>query len=449
MEEKSFRGVWWSPEHREVEIDVNTDLSTIPDGATAGIVKYDPGSLVQIELIGELGRPDNVSELSYIHGMTTEGDKITISDCLSKSVTRTEGSGYFATENWVGQDIFHHEHTLDGEYSSIDLHFPNLEHWTNTGTLERDDEDDQYDPRKKVVKTGRDDFSIKLVMLDYPSPHEFSSYVDSAMFSLDFNSPQNYDTISTEYIRPIQNFLSLAMINPIFPSVIRCGDVRNKIEIYPYDINYTDVDDIYPNSMFFTLDDIDFETAILEWFDHHDDIKTLHNLYFSTLYSDSMFLELEFLSLVIGLETYHRRAFPGDYHMEDMPYEAYRKAAKERLPDVAAKGRTMDLLNSIGNDYSLRERLESVVSEHRSILNSLMDVDETLKQSTNFRHELAHGLNSSQDKQELSQISSRLRAICEVFFLRAVGLEEAEITNTLTGHYRRHTHFKGEPPEHL
>jgi hypothetical protein len=71
-----------------------------------------------------------------------------------------------------------------------------------------------------------------------------------------------------------------------------------------------------------------------------------------------------------------------------------------------------------------------------------MDIDETLKQATNFRHELAHGLSSNQDKHELSQVSSRLRAICEVLFLRAIGLEEEKITDILTGHYARHNHFK-------
>lgn len=448
MESREFRGIWWSPEHRDIHIDRETDLSSIPDGATAGIVRYDPTSSAKIELFGELARPDGVSEVSYIHGMTTEGNKITISDCIWEEKNRNEGSGYFSSESWVGHTIFRHEHTSDSLFSEIDLSFPNLESWTNINTLDRDEEAEEYDPRRDVREVEGDEYSIKFVMVEHPTPHGYSSYPDQALLQLEFDSPLSYKEISADYIRPLQNFFTLGMNTPVFPDEISDGGLRNPTEIYPFNSEYSDAEETYPSSMFFTLTDVDFETAILEWFNHYENIETLHNLYFSTLYNDSTFLELEFLSLVIGLETYHRRKFPEDRHMEDIPYKAFRKAAEDRLPDVAAKSRTMDLLNSIGNDYSLGERLESVVSDHRDILNQIMDVSETVKQAKNLRHNLAHGLDSGYSTDELSPISNRLRAICQVLLLDAVGLSDKTIQETLTRYYRRHYHFKGEVPDY-
>jgi len=348
-------------------------------------------------LIGELGRPEGTSEVEYIHGMTTEGNKITISDCIAKNRNKRQGSGFFLTETWTGHNIFYHEHTLDGRFEKIVLSFPNLEHWTDIGSLDRAEEDDQYDPRREVREANGEEFSLKFIMSEFPSPHGSSTYPDSAVFEFDLSSPQSYETISTEYIYPLRNFLSLAMNESVFPEKISNGQIGNATEIYPFYIHHSDVEEIYPSSMSFTLDDIEFEDAILEWFSHHNDIRVLHDMYFSSFYHDDMYLELEFLSLLIGLETYHRRTFSDDYHMEDLPYEAFREAAKERLPDVPAKGRTINLLRSIGNDYSLKKRLESVVSDHRSILDEIIDVDETLRESTNLRHELAHGLTSDYD----------------------------------------------------
>lgn len=114
---------------------------------------------------------------------------------------------------------------------------------------------------------------------------------------------------------------------------------------------------------------------------------------------------------------------------------------------MRAKERTLNLINSIGNDYSLRSRLESVTSDYRSILDPLIDVDDTLRDSTNFRHEIAHGLGSGYDAGEMAEISSRLRAVCETLLLDAVGLDDPLIRENLIERYRRHNHFpKLTPP---
>jgi hypothetical protein len=446
MEKMSWEGIWWNPTVNDVVIDQTTDFSSIPDGTTGGSLSYSPTSGTRLELIGTLDA-DGADEVPIMHGMTTNGNTITLTNCVWKNKQEQSGSGHFATEIWVGSNVFLHTHSDSGCFDSLSISFPSLTHWFGKGNLDQDEDADEYDPRMEQKEVDCTDFDLQLVFSEFPSPHGSSTYPDEASLHLDLSSNMDFNEISRELIRPLQNYYSLAMAEQVFPKSIEAGHGFRSVEVYYRDSHYTDTQEVFPTSMSFTLNDVDFEESMLQWFDHNNKARTFHNLYFSAIYSDNMYTELEFLSLVIALETYHRHFFPNDYHMENDPYAAFRDAANERLPNVRAKERTLNLINSIGNDYSLRSRLESVTSDYRSILDPLIDVDDTLRDSTNFRHEIAHGLGSGYDAGEMAEISSRLRAVCETLLLDAVGLDDPLIRENLIERYRRHNHFpKLTPP---
>lgn len=309
MEKMSWEGIWWNPTVNDVVIDQTTDFSSIPDGTTGGSLSYSPTSGTRLELIGTLDA-DGADEVPIMHGMTTNGNTITLTNCVWKNKQEQSGSGYFATEIWVGSNVFLHTHSDGGCFDSLSISFPSLTHWFGKGNLDQDEDADEYDPRMEQKEVDCTDFDLQLVFSEFPSPHGSSTYPDEASLHLDLSSNMDFNEISRELIRPLQNYYSLAMAEQVFPKSIEAGHGFRSVEVYYRDSHYTDTQEVFPTSMSFTLNDVDFEESMLQWFDHNNKARTFHNLYFSAIYSDNMYTELEFLSLVIALETYHRHFFP-------------------------------------------------------------------------------------------------------------------------------------------
>jgi len=66
---------------------------------------------------------------------------------------------------------------------------------------------------------------------------------------------------------------------------------------------------LIPQEMLFTLQHVSqrFEDVLKQWFDSAQFLEPVFNLYFGTLYNRDMYAEQRFLSLVMALESYHRK----------------------------------------------------------------------------------------------------------------------------------------------
>ena len=241
-----------------------------------------------------------------------------------------------------------------------------------------------------------------------------------------------------DYIRPIQNFLALATGEPITPSNVK-GYFVHEGERYPTDISYQvsfSPESSYiknPDRLLFRKNDIDFEKAIKNWIQHFADNQTLHNLYFGTRYNEDMFVENNFLSLVIALESYHNDLFPEYRLMKKEEFKELINDIFESIPDGAnAKKRIKGLLKSIGNEPSIKDKLKRVFEEYSDSIRSLIEnEDQILSNARDLRNDIAHGLSSEHDIDEMLGLAGKLQVVIEIILLKEIGLSFEDITDTM------------------
>lgn len=103
-------------------------------------------------------------------------------------------------------------------------------------------------------------------------------------------------------------------------------------------------------------------TIFSNWFALYERIAMPCQLALSVLYSEGLWLHVEFLSLIQALEGFHRAVMDGTYLSKD-DYEPVRKSLCQAIP-AAVKSDHRDALKSkikYGYEFSLRKRLEAVV----------------------------------------------------------------------------------------
>ncbi len=87
---------------------------------------------------------------------------------------------------------------------------------------------------------------------------------------------------------------------------------------------------VHPAEMLFTLGDIheDFGRFVGEWFGKAERLGPVYDLYFATAYGSPAYLDDRFLSLVQGVEAYHRRALG----TTELPVESTNGASRRSSP---------------------------------------------------------------------------------------------------------------------
>ena len=272
--------------------------------------------------------------------------------------------------------------------------------------------------------------------------HTGAEYRQTAYLVVEPQASLPFDEFLHRYIKHLQHFLSLGLGEPLHAREIAAyrdleDDRTRNITVKFQRSNYTPPSEsTHQNRINFTRSDTKFEPALQQWFESVGTAETLHDRYFSTEYTENMAVENQFLSLIIGLETYHRRINPDLRFMSKKLYKRVLEQTFIQMPDVAAKPRIRGLLESgIGNEPSIKDRLTDIVSEYDGLLSDLMDVDETIKKARDIRHDLAHGLGKDFDFEVVSTITYRLKVIVLIHFLSLIGVEEDQIRKKVRRKY--------------
>jgi hypothetical protein len=163
----------------------------------------------------------------------------------------------------------------------------------------------------------------------------------------------------------------------------------------------------------------------------------MFNFYFGTIYNGQLYLEHEFLSLAVALESYFDHKYPDYKLMDSGEYRDLRGDIVDGIPDDAeVKDRIENLLTSIGNLPSFRNKLELVVDEFEQVIELFMDWNSTLSQVTDIRHDLAHGLGRDYTSEQMAVTRYRLQLIIECILLNIAGIENESKARILIQKYQ-------------
>ena len=445
MQAIEYWGEWWLPVEEEDEWQPEN-----AEDRVAGVLEFDPNNGGELDLMGTLtGIGSGSGEIDTIHGKTKEGEFVTLRGCFDQGSGMSAKATVMHNQTISVSKVFSGALFYDGEpeFAELKLTYPLLEMWTQQESFVT-----QLPPEyehigvhiesPESVTAELENAEIKLSITHNVTRKRWKAVelTQTAEVTIIPSGDLPFGEVLNDYARHIQNLLSLALGEPINPETItgvNPSEQDNK-EKHETDIAYqvphlVDAPESkHPNKVLFSLSDIEFENALQQWFESARGAQTLHNLYFGTKYNEAMFEENRFLSLAIAIEGYHSHLFADYRLMERGAYDDLCDDIMEMIPDDAeAKERIDGLLRSIGNEPSLRDKIEMVFDEYDCILSELIDVDEVAKRTTDNRHNLAHALDNEVDTAAVGDLARTLQVVVEAILMDTLGLDSDFIIEKL------------------
>jgi hypothetical protein len=196
-------------------------------------------------------------------------------------------------------------------------------------------------------------------------------------------------------------------------------------------------------NVLFTLPDIRvrFSELMTAWFSRGYAIQSLSDLYFGTVHSSSMFVEHRFLNVFQALESYDRRTFiPDPEHAEARQERLDRisnaitaedwKWLKKRLrtPEPSAADRIMRVVDNVHAGWLLKTEDITLAADLRNYYTHFDSKVEARLPPMDRRFRIMHNL------------AVRLRVMCELVLLNAVGFSTDEVRQRIqtTRRVQRH-----------
>lgn len=271
-----------------------------------------------------------------------------------------------------------------------------------------------------------------------------------AFFSLEFPEEASFDEV-LKFIHIFQILLSLLTSEIVYPIKI-LGNSENAINIIenkkfhkPIEIIYQlslphvkDKKSVYPFDMLYPYTYIKnkIETTFNNWLEKAELLEPVYNLYFGNIYSGDMYLEFQFLSLIMALEVYHRIKFGN----EDIPAEEHKERIKHILTNTPEKYRKwLKEKLKYSNEPSLRKRIKDIYDNVKNIgyITALFpkkkDFKDFVNEVVNTRNYFAHydqSLKKRASKEtELYWLTQKLKALVEICLLKEIGFLDTEIDN--------------------
>lgn len=422
-----YNGLWWLPNK--------------PDNKVCGILKFVPKKEILLDLTGTLENSDEdfnrATLIDVIHGLTSDGKEITLHRCFE--IKRSFGSG-FPISSYDCDIILvgaHYNSYTNIVFKEMYINYSNLDQWININGF-----DIQIRPGgESIIKYKKPNKIKALINRDLHLGIAFSSkgpnenivqretrIEQTAYIGIRFSEQKHLSEFKNiNFI--IHNFLSLAIGVPVHPlSIIGYASENNSEQVM---IFYRSLDSprtseiINPYKMLFTFEDIStrFEDFLSNWINKAELLSPVCNLYFGIEYSSQMYLELQFLSIMQALESYHRRIM----NHPEIPEHEFERKIKEILdsaPEDYKSWLKYKLAHS--NQPHLRIRLNDLYERFEIIMNGFVaNKDDFITNSVNTRNYLTHYnpelKNKSVKGEELLFIINKLKLMTELCLLAEIG----------------------------
>lgn len=454
MAKLELQGSWWLP-------DGSHSLpGTLEFNTQQGGTLTTTGSLSALVSGEETSRPEDIlspSELpDRIFGTAQSGEQITLwGPVMTRYQGRSVGPGAGTdSEEYITQLLYIGDHIEDEpEFGRFTFTFPKLHEWSDESLVRPILERDQLN---EVVESNRDAHTgyvamepkqwcaeiadCKICIFSGVSTERDGDSVkmgESTTVSVEPDSPCTFQELRLKVTRPIWQYFTMALGKPVYPIDISAGSISDtaQVEIYPMFSHYDEDLELNITDFNFRWSDVDLEQSLKDWFEHTEVANSLHSYYFAHRYNDEMYLNFDFLSLVVALESYHESVV-------DSPKVIPKEEFKDILDDVEGalpsgseiETRVMNLLRPIGNQYPLKTQLNHVLGEYEEMLDSLIDIESTSSDANTIRNQIAHGY-ATPDTDKMIDCLPKLQAVIDTILLDAIGLEAGHIQETLAKNY--------------
>jgi hypothetical protein len=456
IDELELKGQWWLPEK--------------PGDKVTGTLRFNQEEGLILELIGTLDelKSGPVSarwDADIILGWPTKGNPVTLYRCSQKA--KTFNAPGMITQIIRADFMFWGSH-FNGpdklKFRSATVRFSHFDEWLGISGFEV-----SYIPSEKrtQIEYRRPDPVELFTFEAYKARIQFTSTIPiGARHELKMNQaaflkieaedgPKDFlDWL--ELIRCLQDFLTLATLNPSYPLSISCrsdeldtGEAAKRstdpvIVYYSLPFRPDKTIKVLDREMLFTYDRMSrvSNSIFNKWIEKSEKLKPVFDYFFSTIYAQKLYLEHRFLNLVMALEFYHRRTRKAKYQTDD----EFRSGTYPRLVEAIPKELPADFSSSLEsrmawlNEYSLRKRIIDILASYKDVVSSRIDDPKQFaKDVADSRNNIIHQDESVKEQYSASGLYSyceKLRLILVACFLSEIGLPPDQIEAIISDHKR-------------
>jgi hypothetical protein len=440
MDDVEYSGLWWLPSN--------------PENKVAGSLTFSNQNGIELKLIGSLEGLDAINNRyrkhAVIWGITNAGKSITLSECLAAGL-KIGLPGFVSQDYWIHL-CFISAHLTEEQlrFKRLVVKYSRLVDWVRTSGLTMTmHEDEPYKrqfnynlPEEIKATTTKGTVSIDFSFNAEGDFFDEMHLRQSISMEIGADIEREFDDLLLRYVRPFQNFLTLATTKPnsivsvdvyskhkSFEKSDGTGVVETPIEVvFPQrHLEPKSEKLLIPQYMLFTMRDIpNFQTAVERWLTVADELDSVCNLFFGVMYNSSMYLEQEFLNMVQAVESYHRRRMKNSV----LPKEQHRVRVRAILSEVS--GEYKDWLTEIltySNEPRLKHRLSELFEKVDMILSPLItDKDQFAKKVSDTRNYLTHYDQHLKDKAakggKIAMLTAQLSYILQACLLLELGFSQ-------------------------
>ena len=279
-------------------------------------------------------------------------------------------------------------------------------------------------------------FSPSFALPDHGESGISSSITQNSHISLASTELVSFVAFSS-VVHKIHTFLCFA-INNIVSTKSITGYSKNKLDkwgretpvkiFYQSQIQHPQHRQNTFTPMTFKYSDVsaNLEEVIVRWIENYDKSQPAFDLYFDSKIGAHKFLNAIFLSLIQGIETFHRR----NYDRTQMEHGEFRELHDKIVESVPASRREwIEGRLKYANEISLRNRLRHLIepfqelfgisSERKSFVNKVIDLRNYW---THYDQDL-EDVEKSVTTEELWELCLKLEALFQLHFLKLVGMD--------------------------
>jgi len=431
-------------------------LPSDPDKQIPGILSILDGGEVKLELFGMFGTfNDDSRQIERIVGHVEKMGFVTLDDCYYKSQSSSVDTS--RTFDDISKSLIDVMRVFKGvayregevpRFKTLTFSVEGIDEWVGISGIEVDHQLEQHAanisyklPENITLKL---DNGMELLIAFSWKPPPFSvvpkeskvtqktnfHLVSQGICELDmFISIAN--KLTTFLCFAIDEIVCLDSMSTVFD--IPHQDVRedltkmNLVNIYSHSPPYSeDNPEIYRHNMLFKFEEIqgDTENIINNWIKGYEQFAPAFHVYFWAQRNAYPYLEVRFLSLIQGLEAYHRRA-SNEKEMDEAEFEKIIENLIEHCPENRKEWLKGKL--RYGNEVSLRKRIKRLIEPFKDLFGSKEKRRKLINRIVNTRNDLTHRSSDPEDIEDLWVLCQKMEALFQLHFLQLIGFSQEEI----------------------
>jgi len=264
-------------------------------------------------------------------------------------------------------------------FDRIIVDVDNLLGWSGLTGFRNEDEDDRiqcrwYQQQSLAAQIGQTSVRVSIgsweVGTKLWADRTEQSIQESASFAVDVPEMQSADALIREWVKPLQDLLTLATGQAcgVHRIALRSRQRGNNtaitqrptdVQVYLQPVYRSRADEsaMPPERMLFTLRDMQFSDVLPSWLAVSRQLSPAPEMILGLRYIDRSFVENRLITAVAAAEALHRRLLPENTYVGDTEFEQIRSAVLDAIPEAHRAW----LRGRVRNEPSFKERLMQLV----------------------------------------------------------------------------------------